>query len=132
MHGSIRPDAQAQGYVRCTRQIQLVDATHLTPAHMYITDARHFLDDKGGVARSRGPAKVVAEFHGGAIAYATYFDSVGVLLPRCFKCKKDTVWAELAQDDAINWHCPHCQAEGRISNLQGTLWELSARPDAAS
>ena len=53
---------------------------------MYITDARHFLDDKGAIAPLRGPAKDMADFHAGVIAYATDFDDVGVKLPRCFKC----------------------------------------------
>jgi len=99
---------------------------------MYITDARHFLDAKGAIAPLRGPAKAMADFHAGVIAYATDFDEAGVTLPRCFKCKKGTVEAALAQDDAIVWHCPRCQAEGRISNWQGTLWDLSDRPDTAS
>ena len=99
---------------------------------MYITDARHFPDDKGAFAPSRGPAQAMAEFHGSVIAYATDCDDVGVLRPRCFKCRTGAVWAELAQDDAINWHCPLCQAEGRISNWQGTIWALSDRPGPAS
>jgi hypothetical protein len=74
----------------------------------------------------------MADFHAGGIAYATDFDYAGVTLPRCFKCKEGTVEAALAQDDAIVSHCPHCQAEGRISNWQGTLWDLSERPDTAS
>jgi hypothetical protein len=99
---------------------------------MYITDARHFLDDKCAIAPLRGPAQAMADFNAGVIAYATDFDDAGVTLPRCFKCKRGTVEAALTQDDAIVWHCPGCQAEGRISNWQGTLWDLSQRPDAAS
>ncbi|HSW04428.1 hypothetical protein, partial [Aquabacterium sp.] len=76
---------------------------------MYISDARHFLDDRGAIAPLRGPAKAMAEFHAGVIAYATDFHEVGVTLPRCFKCKKGAVQAELAQDDAIVWGCPRCQ-----------------------
>ena len=56
---------------------------------MFITDARHLLDDKGAAAPLRGPAKAMADFHAGVIAYATDFDDAGVTLPRCFKCKKD-------------------------------------------
>lgn len=67
---------------------------------MYITDARHFLDDKGAIAPRRGP-------------------KVEVRIAR-------------AQDDAIVWSCPRCNAEGRISNWQGTLWDLSDRPDASN
>jgi hypothetical protein len=74
----------------------------------------------------------MADFHGSVIAYATDFDDTGVTLPRCFKCKKGKVGAALAEDDAIVWQCPYCQAEGRISNWQGTLWDLSERPDAAN
>ena len=77
---------------------------------MHITDARHFLDDKGAIAPLRGPAKAMADVHGGVIAYATDFDDTGVSLPGCFNCKKGTVEAALAQDDAIVWHCPRCQA----------------------
>ena len=73
---------------------------------MYITDARHFLDAKGVIARRRGPAKMMADFHAGLIAYATDFDDAGVTLPRCFKCKEGTVEAARAQDSAIVWHCP--------------------------
>jgi hypothetical protein len=99
---------------------------------MYISDARHFLDDKGALAPLRGPAKAMAEFHAAVIAYATDFEDVGVKLPQCFTCKKGTVWAELAQDDTIVWHFPRCRTEARISNWQGTLWDLSDRPDTAS
>ena len=91
------------------------------PTHVRVTDARHFLDDKGAIAPLRGPAKAMADTHGGVIAYATDFDDTGVSLPGCFKCKKSTVEAAPRfQDDAIVWHCPRCQAEGRISNWQGT------------
>ena len=99
---------------------------------MSISDARHFLDDKGDLAPLRGPAKAMAESHGGVIARATVVDDVGVMLPRCFKCKKGIVWAVLAQDDAIVWLCPRCHIEGRISNWQGTFWDLSDRSDTAS
>lgn len=99
---------------------------------MYITDARHFLDEKGAIAPCRGPAKAMAEFHASVIAYASDFDGTGVMAPSCFKCKKSAVEAALAQDDAILWSCARCKAEGRISNWQGTLWDLSERPDLGS
>jgi hypothetical protein len=92
---------------------------------MYFTDARHFLDEKGAIEPQRGPARAMAEFHAAAIAYATDFDDTGVGVPMCFKCKKATVEATIAQDDAIHWSCPRCKTEGRISHWQGTLWDLS-------
>ena len=103
-----------------------------TLPRMYITDARHFLDDKGAIAPRRGPAKAMADFHAGVIAYATDYEDTGVVAANCFKCKKVEVRIARAQDDAIVWSCPRCNAEGRISNWQGTLWDLSNRPDASN
>ncbi len=99
---------------------------------MYITDARHFLDEKGAVSPRRGPAKAMADFHASVIAYATDYEEAGVAAANCFKCKKAEVRVTRALDDAIVWSCPHCKAEGRISNWQGTLWDLSDRPDVSN
>ena len=96
---------------------------------MYITDARHFLDEKGAIAPLRGAAKAMAEFHAAVISYATDYEDSGVAAPTCFKCKKDVVRVNRALDDAIVWSCPRCAAEGRISNWQGTLWDLGDRPE---
>lgn len=99
---------------------------------MYITDVRHFLDEKGAIGPKKGSAKVMAEFHASVIAYATDFADTGVMAPTCFKCKKAAVEPAIAQDDAIYWLCPRCKAEGRISHWQGTLWDLSERPEPRS
>ncbi len=92
---------------------------------MYVIDARHFLDDKGAIGPRKGPARTLAEFCAGAIAYATDFDSVGVPAPTCFKCRKSEVEALIDEEDALLWWCPRCATEGRISHWQGTLWDLS-------
>ena len=99
---------------------------------MYITDVRHFLDDKGAIAPLKGPARAMADFLACVIAYASDFGNTGVLAARCFKCKKGTVESAIAQDEAIYWSYPRCKEEGRISNWQGTLWDLSAHPDVGS
>lgn len=99
---------------------------------MYITDVIHFLDDKGAIGPQKGPAKVVAEFHAGVIAYATDLDDTGLIAPNCFKCKKAAVEFALALDDAIYWSCPRFKTEGRISNWRGTLWDLSDSGDQHS
>jgi len=96
---------------------------------MYITDVRHFLDAKDAIGPQKGPAKVMAEFHAGVIAYATDFADTGVIAPSCFKCKKAAVEFALTLDDAIRWSCPRCKAEGRMSNWRGTLWDLSDSGD---
>jgi hypothetical protein len=99
---------------------------------MYITDARHFLADMGVIAPRRSPAKAMGDFHAGVIAYATDYEEMGVVAANCFKCNKVEVPIARALDDAIVWSCPPCNAVGRISNWQGTLWDLSHRPDASN
>lgn len=101
-----------------------------TAARMYIVDARHFLDDKGAIAPSKGPARALAEFCAGLIAYATDFDSVGVPAPTCFRCRKSKVQAVIDDDDAVCRWCPRCATEGQISHWQGTLWDLSIDGEA--
>jgi hypothetical protein len=96
---------------------------------MYISNARHFLDDKGAIGSRSGPASVMAEFCGSAIAYATDFNDAGVLAPTCFMCGKCTVEVGLAEDDIVHWSCPRCRTEGRISNWQGTLWDFCERDE---
>ena len=97
---------------------------------MYITDIRHFLDDKGAIGPRRGPARRIAEFHAAAVAYATDFDGSGLTAPSCFKCKQAAVEMSIAPADTIDWSCPRCRSGGRISNWQGTFWDLSKRPQA--
>lgn len=66
---------------------------------MYITDIRHFLDDKGAFGPQRGPARRIAEFHAAVVAYATDFDGSGLTAPTCFKCKQGAVEVWIAPDD---------------------------------
>ena len=41
---------------------------------MHVIDARHYLDDKGGIGPEKGPARKMAEFITSAIAHASNFD----------------------------------------------------------
>lgn len=93
-------------------------------ATMYITDITHFLDEKGAVLPQRGPAKLMADFHAAAVAYATDGGRNGLKAPSCLKCKKAPVAPAISKDGAIYWLCPRCRAEGRISNWENTLWDL--------
>ena len=95
---------------------------------MYITDLRHFLDKTGAIGPTKGPAKAMAQFHADVVAHASDATGQPPAAPRCFKCKKHGVEASLAEDQAIVWGCPQCHTEGRISNWQGTLWDLRDRP----
>ena len=95
---------------------------------MYITDLTHFLDNSGAIGPVKGPARTMAQFHVDAVAHASDSTAECLPAPKCFKCKKDVVEAFLAQDNAVVWVCPKCRIEGRISNWQGSLWDLRNRP----
>ena len=95
---------------------------------MYITDLTHFLDKSGAIGPVKGPARTMAQFHVDAVAHASDSTSETLPAPKCFKCKKGVVEAVLAQDNAVVWVCPKCRIEGRISNWQGSLWDLRNRP----
>jgi ribosomal protein L37AE/L43A len=95
---------------------------------MYITDLTHFLDDSGAIGPVKGPARAMAQFQVEVVAHASDSAPESFPAPRCFKCKKADVVALQAPDDAVIWICPKCQTEGRISNWQGSLWDLRERP----
>ena len=97
---------------------------------MYITDLKHFLDEGGAIGPTSGPGRTMAQFQVDVVAHATNATGQPPAAPRCFKCRKNTVEADLARDSAIVWTCPNCRGEGRISNWQGSLWDLSDRPGA--
>jgi len=95
---------------------------------MYITDLTHFLDNSGAIGQIKGPALAMAQFQVEVVAHASDSAPESFPAPRCFKCKKADVVALKAADDAVIWICPKCQTEGRISNWQGSLWDLRERP----
>ena len=95
---------------------------------MYITDLTHFLDESGAIGPIKGPARAMAQFHVDVVADASDGASQAFPAPKCFKCKKGVVEAVRALDDAIVWVCPTCHFEGRISNWQGSLWDLRNHP----
>jgi hypothetical protein len=97
---------------------------------MYVSDLTHFLDKSGAIGPVKGPARAMAQFHVDVVAHASDATSNALPAPRCFKCKKGAVEAVRAHDDAIVWVCPRCRTEGRISNWQGSLWDLRDRPSA--
>jgi ribosomal protein L37AE/L43A len=97
---------------------------------MYITDLKHFLDSRGAIGPNKGPARAMAQFQTDVVAFSTNTAGSALDAPTCFKCRKIAVQAVLARDDAVVWKCPRCETEGRISNWQGTLWDLRDRPAA--
>ena len=97
---------------------------------MYITDLTHFRDQSGAIGSVKGPARAMAQCHVDVVAHASDTTANALPAPRCFKCKKSAVEAARAPDDAIVWACPACRTEGRVSNWQGSLWDLRDRPRA--
>ena len=97
---------------------------------MYVFDLTHFLDKSGAMSPVKGPARAMAQFHVDVVAHACDSRSKALPPPRCFKCKKGVVEAVRAIDDAIVWVCPRCRTEGRISNWQGSFWDLRDCPRA--
>ncbi len=96
---------------------------------MYVIDAKHYLTESGDIAPQRGPARKMADFVTAVVAHASDFDRPEETPgPVCFKCRKRDdrrVDTGIADDDVIIWHCTACGTVGRISNWQGTFWDLS-------
>ena len=97
---------------------------------MYVTDLTHFLDKSGAIGPVKGPARAMAQFNVDVVAHASDVTPKVSPAPRCFKYKKGAIEALRANDDAIVWRCPMCRTEGRISNWQGSFWDLRDRPAA--
>jgi len=97
---------------------------------VYVIDVRHYLDDKGNIGPEKGPARKMADFITSVIAHASDFDRPeNTAVPVCFKCRKrdnHRVGTNMSEDDAVVWRCLACGTEGRISNWQGTFWDLSS------
>ena len=101
---------------------------------MYVINARHYLNDKGAIAPEKGAAKKMAEFVMAVVAHASDFDRAEeVQGPLCHRCKKSAdqhVKTAMDDDEIIHWFCSGCSSEWRISDWQGTFWDLSK--DAAT
>jgi hypothetical protein len=97
---------------------------------MYVTDLSHFLNKSGAIGPAKGPARAMAQFDVDVVARACDATSKALPAPRCFKCMRGAVEAARAHDNAMVWVCPMSGTEGRISNWQGSLWDLRDRPPA--
>lgn len=95
---------------------------------MLITDARHFLDEKGAIGPKAGPGRVLAEFLSSVVAAATVSGCGHVA--SCRKCGAE-VMAEVGAAGRIVWRCTACAEQGAIDGWRGTLWDLSASPGQA-
>lgn len=74
----------------------------------------------------------MAQFVTDVVAHASDATSEPRSAPKCFNCNRGEVDAALARDTAVVWTCPRCSVEGRVSNWQGTLWDLRDQPPLTS
>ena len=95
----------------------------------YVIDLRHWLDEKGAIAATKGTAKRLSDFAAAVVAHESNYDRGGALPgPVCFKClRRDAgpVQTDTTPDDVIRWQCIACGTQGQISNWQNTFWDLS-------
>lgn len=91
---------------------------------MYITDATHFLDDTGAIGPQSGPGRKMADFFGTVIVAAT-LQGTDLKQPVCFKCS-GSAETHAPAGNVIEWLCSGCGASGRITNWEGTLWDMTA------
>ena len=96
--------------------------------YVYVIDIRHYLNDKGDIEPGKGPARKTADLITSVAAHASDVGKLeNALGPLCFRCRKRgncRVLTGVAANETVTWHCPACGTEGRISNWQGTFWNL--------
>lgn len=94
----------------------------------YVIDLRHLLDEEGAIAAPSGPALRLARFVTAAVAHASDFDRPeDTPGPVCFRCRQRDAFpvaTGLTDDQAVIWHCLACDTHGRISDWQGSFWDL--------
>ena len=99
----------------------------------WIVDLSVFLDEEGNLMPPGGPGRRVAEHMCAIVAMASWPELV---IPASFhvRCRRRpgrkpcTGMIEFDWDpenDDIEWWCPVCQDNGRISNWRGTLWDMT-------
>jgi hypothetical protein len=97
---------------------------------MYISNLLHFLDEKGNIPgemprEAREMANFLAMVVDASTGMLTHkYSATGI---RCFvKGCSESVIVRLSDfGEEIEWLCPGCRNEGRISYWQGTRWDNS-------
>ena len=99
----------------------------------YVIDIRHYLDERGKVAKMPAPALAIALFCGAVVAWVTGWPgprSGDLTNGICRRSRarppcSTEVYARLRPGGAIEWRCPACGEQGTISGWQGTRWDQS-------
>lgn len=94
-----------------------------------ITDLRHFLEERGCIAPTHGPARHLAEFLTKVVATVSHDLDEPVAPIRCRrrpgrKPCPGFLDAQFGADFEIVWECPECGDHGVITHWQNTFWDL--------
>jgi hypothetical protein len=96
---------------------------------MYVTNFSHFIDNSTGDIPVQMPEEVIerASFFAIIIEITTQNSPLTLTSTeiRCFEkgCSGMIKTALRRASEEIHWYCPDCEAEGVISNWQGTKWD---------
>lgn len=104
----------------------------------WVTDLSHFLDETGGIAPSKGPARRLAEH---LTAIVSMISRPEIIPPPEFNvpCRRrpgrkpctGMIEADLdPETEDVVWWCPVCGDNGYISNWKGTRWDFTAADEA--
>jgi hypothetical protein len=101
-------------------------------ADTWITDITDYLDERGALVSTPGPARRLAE-HLGAIVVAVTREPFKSATASAVRCRRRPnrkpclghIRAALTLDGDMDivWECPSCGDNGRISNWHGTMWD---------
>lgn len=99
----------------------------------WIADLSHFLDDKGRIAPTRGPARQLAKHYAAIVIMVSRPELIvpGEYRVRCRrrpgrKPCGGFIEADLVPDtEDIEWWCPDCGDNGYIQNWKGTMWDCT-------
>jgi len=98
----------------------------------WITDIRHFLNEKGEIPPDMPPhAKALALHFGRIIEAASQRRNGAQAAPTDIPCRRkpgnrkcgSSITVGTSEDESIEWRCPSCGDNGMVSGWQGTKWD---------
>lgn len=106
-------------------------------ADTWITDLTHFLENGRLPPELPGPARRLLAYFGKIIAAVTGVEPDDPLGVRCHRrpkrrpCSGEIEGYIDPQSNTIHWVCLVCGDNGRISNWENTMWDLSQAAEHA-
>jgi hypothetical protein len=105
-------------------------------ANTWVTDLRHFLDERGALVDLPSPALNLVLFLSSIVAWVTSGRSLATLRtnvpcrrsPGRRRCRGEILAAFVQEEPgAIGWRCPACGDNGVIRGWEGTRWDWRVR-----